>query len=472
MGANTMIEQTEKNPKLQQKLKTRHVTMISLGSIIGAGLFVGSSAVISLAGPSAFVAYAFTGVLVMLIMRMVGEMAAAHPVSGSFVEYARMAFGNWAGFSTGWLYWYFWVIVVGFEAVVGGQIINGWFPDFPVWSIALVLLIVMTAINLLSVGSFGEAEYWFSGLKIIAIVVFIAVAAAYAFGPWPGSSASISNLFNHGGFFPHGIVAFLSSIVVIIFSMTGVEVIAIAAAESADPERSMQQAVKSVIIRVLAFFVISTFLIVVIQPWTEVVPGKSPFVTTFDTIGIPGASTMLTIVILVAILSVINAGLYTASRLLFVLSLRGEAPKTLTHVSARGVPIKGVLFSTLIGYACVIIAALWPDTVFLFLINSSGAVFLFIYLMICLSQMKLRKRWVAEGTLKFRMWGHPWLPLAVTACIIAVIVSMLFEDSTRISLMQCLISVAFILIVFVIMNKFKQNRFNISTSQNAVSETE
>ncbi|HEN8712467.1 MULTISPECIES: amino acid permease [Pseudomonas] len=433
--------QSEHDPRLKRSLKTRHISMLALGGVIGAGLFVGSSAVITSTGPGAFLTYAITGIIVALVMRMLGEMAAAHPTKGSFVDYARMAFGRPAGYMTGWLYWYFWVIVVGFEAVVGGQIINGWFPDIPVWVIALGLMISMTLLNMMSVHSFGEAEYWFAGVKVAAIVVFLLVAGAYVFHLWPNSTASFDNLTQHGGFLPHGVGALFTGVVVVIFSMTGVEVATLAAAESEDPTRNIRKAVNTVMLRILVFFVLATFFIVVAQPWTSLTPGKSPFVTTLEHIGIPGAGEMLTAVILVAVLSVLNAGLYTSSRLLFVLASNDEAPRWIAGVNKKGVPVRGVLASTLVGYGCVVIAALWPDTVFQFLINSSGTVFLFVYLMICLSQLKLRRKWVEEGSLKFAMWAHPWLPLLVTASIIAVLVSMAFDPSMQMSLLQCVIAI-------------------------------
>ncbi|MCV4343767.1 amino acid permease [Pseudomonas capsici] len=436
--------QTEHDPRLKRALKTRHISMLALGGVIGAGLFVGSSAVIASTGPGAFITYAITGIIVALVMRMLGEMAAAHPTKGSFVDYARMAFGRPAGYMTGWLYWYFWVIVVGFEAVVGGQIINGWFPDLPVWVIALGLMIIMTLLNLMSVHSFGEAEYWFAGIKVAAIIVFLVVVGAYVFHLWPGSTASFSNLTDHGGFFPHGVASLFTGVVVVIFSMTGVEVATLAAAESEDPSRNIRKAVNTVMLRILVFFVLATFFIVIAQPWTALEAGKSPFVATLEHIGIPYAGDMLTAVILVAVLSVLNAGLYTSSRLLYVLASNDEAPCWIAGVSRKGVPVRGVIASTLVGYGCVVIAAIWPDTVFQFLINSSGTVFLFVYLMICLSQMKLRRQWVREGTLKFAMWGHPWLPLLVTASIIAVLVSMAFDPAMQISLLQCLVAIALI----------------------------
>lgn len=229
----------------------------------------------------------------------------------------------------------------------------------------------------------------------------------------PDSTASFSNLTAHGGSFPHGVGTLFTAVVVVIFSMTGVEVATIAAAESAEPDRKVRRAVNTVMIRILTFFVLSTFRIVVAQPWTLIVAGTSPFVTTLEKAGIPGAGTILTAVILVAVLSVLNAGIYISSRLLFVLSENNEASYRIARVNRCGVPVWGVLASTLVGYGCVVITALWP-----------GTVFLFVHLMICASQLKLRSHWEREGLLKFHMWGHPWLPLAVTGIVIAVLVSM------------------------------------------------
>lgn len=335
---------------------------------------------------------------------MLGEMAAGQPTTGSFADYSRLALGDWAGFGVGWLYWYFWVIVVGFEAVVGGQILNGWIPGIPVWGFAAGLLIVMTAVNLRSVGSFGEAEYWFAGIKVVAVVIFVVVASLFVVGLWRGGSGSFGNLTANDGFLPHGVGPLFTGIVVVIFSMTGVEVVTIAAAESSEPAKVIRRAIGSVVFRILGFFVLSTLLIVCVQPWTEIRPGVSPFVTTLDTVGIPGAGTVMQVVVLTAVLSCLNSGLYTSSRMLFVLARNRDAPRWVTRVNRRGVPTRGVLACTAVGYACVFIAYLWPDTAFTFLINSSGAVFLFVYLAICVSQLRLRRRWERGPSL------NGWLP--------------------------------------------------------------
>ena len=376
---------------LHKGLRQRHLTMIAIGGVIGAGLFVGSGVVINETGPSAFLGYALTGVLIVLVMRMLGEMATANPSTGSFADYARRAMGGWAGFSVGWLYWYFWVIVVGFEAVAGAKIITYWF-DAPLWLLSLGLMVLMTATNLFSVSSFGEFEFWFAGIKVAAICVFLALGALFVLGLWPGKSMDFSNLTAHGGFFPKGVSAVFAAIVVVIFSMVGAEIATVAAAESDNPERAIAKATNSVVLRVAIFFVGSLFLLAVILPWNSTQLGASPYVSAFKAMGIPFAADLMNAVVLTAVLSCLNSGLYTASRMLFVLAARREAPAQLISVSDSGVPRVAILTSTVVGFLCVIAAAVSPDTVFLFLLNSSGAIILFVYLLIAVSQVVLRRR--------------------------------------------------------------------------------
>src|SRR6201988_4614494 len=222
-------------PTLKKALSQRQLTMIAIGGVIGAGLFVGSGVVIKDTGPGAFITYALAGVLIIMVMRMLAEMAVANPSTGSFADYARNALGNWAGFSVGWLYWYFWVIVVGFEAIAGAKIIQYWI-DIPIWLSALVLLVLMTATNLFSVSSFGEFEFWFAGIKVAAIVVFLGLGSLFVLGAWPRHGIDFSNLTAYGGFFPHGVGAIFGAVSVVISAMVGAEVATIAAAETANPE--------------------------------------------------------------------------------------------------------------------------------------------------------------------------------------------------------------------------------------------
>ncbi|WP_078314800.1 amino acid permease [Mycobacterium sp. D16Q16] len=434
---------------LQHSLQKRHLTMIAIGGVIGAGLFVGSGATIKAAGPAAFLTYAITGVLIVLVMRMLGEMAVANPSTGSFADYSRRALGDWAGFSVGWLYWYFWVIVVGFEAVAGGKIVQDWWPDTPLWLIALVLMVAMTATNLFSVRSYGEFEYWFASVKVLAIIAFLVLGTMFVVGWWPDKQMDFSNL-TKGGFAPNGTGAIFSAIVVVVFSMVGPEIATIAAAESKDPARAISRATNSVIYRIGLFFVGSIFLIAVIVPWDSPTLGTSPFVTAFKTMGIPHADNIMRIVVLTAVLSCLNSAMYTASRMLFVLAGRGEAPRSWLRVNSRGVPVHAILASSFIGFVCVILAYVAEDTVFLFLLNSSGAVILFVYFMIAISQLVLRPR-TPPDKLIVKMWGYPVLTILTAGAIVAILVAMGFQDGTRSQLWASLLSWAVILIAFVVL---------------------
>jgi len=429
-----MAESTE----LKRGLKQRHLTMIAIGGVIGAGLFVGSGVVINETGPAAFLSYAITGVLIILVMRMLGEMATANPSTGSFADYSRRALGGWAGFSVAWLYWYFWVIVVGFEAVAGAKIITFWF-DAPLWVLSLVLMVLMTATNLFSVSSYGEFEYWFAGIKVAAIIVFLVLGTLFVIGFWPGQSFDVSNMTQQGGFLPNGFGAIFSSIVVVVFSMVGAEIATVAAAESHDPEKAIAKATQSVIFRVATFFVGSMILLVIIVPWDSNELGASPYVAAFQEMGIPYADHIMNAVVLTAVLSCLNSGLYTASRMLFVLAARREAPMRLITVNRRGVPVWAILFSTIIGFLSVIAAYVSPDTVFLFLLNSSGAVILFVYLLIAISQFVLRRQ-TPDEELKVKMWFFPTLTILAAIGIVAVLLQMGFTDKTRSQLLLSLLS--------------------------------
>lgn len=427
-------------PKLGGELRQRHITMISLGGIIGAGLFVGSSATLSAVGPAASVSYLAAGIVVLLVMRMLGEMALAVPGVGSFTEYARIGLGDWAGFTSGWLYWYFWVIVVAAETVAGAGILQRWVP-FPAWMIGLVLLSVMTFINLLSVKSYGEFEFWFSSLKVAAIIVFIVVSASWVFG-FGHARDAWHNLTALRGFAPFGVASIFAAVPTVIFAVCGAEISTIAAAESDNPERSVAAITRSVIVRVITFYVGSIFLIACVVPWDRIVAGHSPFVTALEVIRVPAAADIMNAIVLVAVLSALNSGLYVSSRVLFRLAGRHDAPAGLLRLSAARVPRGAVLLSSVVGYVAIVSAIVSPQGVFLFLVNASGAVMLLVYLGTALAHIGIRRRLEREGVgMALPMWLFPWLSYAVVAVIIGVLAAMYADASLRPQLVATFASV-------------------------------
>jgi len=412
-------------PELSRTLQPRHVTMISIGGIIGAGLFVGSSASIALTGPAIVLSYLLTGALVLLVMRMLGEMALALPAVRSFTEFARLGLGPWAGFVAGWLYWYFWIIVVPVEAIAGATILHSWL-GLPTWLLGIVLMAIMTAVNLMSARSYGEFEFWFASIKVAAIVVFIALAAAFALGYTSPSGPTFANLTRYGGFMPKGWVSVLAGAVTVYFSLTGAEITTIAAAESSEPARAVARMSSSVIVRILTFYVGSVLLIVTVVPWIEVRPGVSPFTLALTTMHFRWASLAMSAIILTAVLSCLNSAFYVCSRVLFVLAEHGDAPQWLVQLNARRVPSRSVWIGSLAGVLGILAAITSPQTVFAFLVNASGALMVFIYAIVTLAHIRLRRAREARGEPEpaLTMWFFPWASYAALGGMAAVLIAM------------------------------------------------
>lgn len=462
--------------KLQKSLKMRHLMMIAFGGSIGAGLFVGSGAIIQITGPAAVFTALMAGILVILVMRMLGEMVVAKPSLGSFSDYAREALGSWAGFTVGWLYWYFWVIVIAVEAIAGAAILRDWlFPNASLWALNLILLVVLTITNLFSVKAYGEFEYWFSLIKIVAIILFLAIGGSYVLGLLPGTELDFSNLTSHGGFTPNGSAAVFIAVATIIFSFVGSEIVTIAAAESAESERAVVKAVNSVIVRILTFYVGSVFLIVTIVPWNDGQALTNPYVSALKVIGIPGADMIMNLVVVTAVLSCLNSGIYTASRMLFALGDKGDAPKWMLDVTKNGVPVKAILTCTIFGFLSVIMAFVSPETVFQFLLNSSGAIAIFVYLLIAISQLRLRKKIEREmpERLKLRMWAYPYLTIGTIVAMVTIIGTMGFNADTRSQLILSLLSAIVVILLYVLKtNITKKKSASVDTIENEVSKVD
>lgn len=446
--------------QLAKVLRRRHIRLIALGGAIGAGLFVGSGVVIGAAGPASVVSMLLAGILTALIMRMLSEMAVALPVVGSFYVYARQTLGQRAGFTTGWMYWYFFVVVVAVEAVAGGRILHAWMPAVPLWLLSLALMLMLTATNLVSARSYGEFEYWLSSIKIIAIVLFLSAGLLWITGRWPHSTPGLSNIYSHGGFAPMGWAAVLVAVVPCVAFYTGAEIVTIAAAESNQPEHAVARSMKSIVLRIIAFYVGSTFIVVAVRPWNAPGVDTSPYASALSALSIPAVGTVMNILILIAVLSCLNSAMYTSSRMLFALSQNGDAPSYFSLLSGQGVPRRAILLGTVVGYFSVSATYFWGDVVFSFLVNSYGAVALFVYLIIAIAQLKWRRDLGpdSQAKLKLKMWLFPWLSYLTIALMATVLIAMGVVESTRSQLLMSALTLTVILLAYHISSRSSKTK--------------
>lgn len=432
------------------KLKDRHIAMIALGGVIGAGLFIGSSAAIAAAGPAILLTYLGTGLLVVIVIRMLGEMLLARPGIGTFIDCIRTAHGNWAGFLSGWLYWLFWVVTIGAEAIGGAIAMQDW-VNLPVWVLAPFLIIAVNLINLVSVRVFGECEFWLSLIKVATIIAFCALgllSLSHFVGPHP---KIIHNVFNHDGLFPHGWGAILATVPTVLFSMIGSESATVAAAESENAEENLARVTRTIGVRVTLFYLLSVVLILTLVPWTSIEPGYSPFVTVMRHIGVPGAATLMQIVVFTAILSCLNSSIYITSRTLLGLAELHDAPKWFATLSRSHVPQRAVTFSSLIGLVVAFCSILSPKLIFAFLLGATGAVMLLIYGLIVSSHRVFR---LADP--QNRVFTLPFgtvLNLGTLAAIGLVVIAMLVQADGRQTIIASLVSVAAILGLYALCRK-------------------
>ncbi|MFE1576635.1 amino acid permease [Streptomyces fradiae] len=418
---------------LSHGLKQRHLSMIALGGVIGAGLFVGSGAAIAAAGPSIIVAYAISGLLVMLVMRMLGEMSAANPASGSFSVHAERAIGPWAGFTAGWAFWFLLCVAVGLEAIGAAKIVVGWLPGVPEWSMVALFMLVFCVTNLAAVKNFGEFEFWFAALKIAAIAIFLVIGLLAILGVLPGTdSPGMTNLTGKGGFLPNGVDGLIVGLLASVFAYGGLETVTIAAAESERPVEGVAKAVRTAMWRIAVFYIGSMAVIVTLLPWNSDSLAKGSYVATLEHLGLPAASEIMNVVVLIALLSAMNANIYGASRMACSLVARGQGPKGLGKISG-GVPRVAVLTSSVFGFACVLLSYWRPDDLFMWLLNMIGAIILVVWFFIAVSQLVLRRRLEKEAPEKLvvRMWAFPYLTWAALAGIAAVFILMARDPGTR-----------------------------------------
>ncbi|MGA2708360.1 MAG: amino acid permease [Steroidobacteraceae bacterium] len=440
--------------ELSRSLKKRHLTMISIGGIIGAGLFVSSSTAVIAAGPASFISYGIAGALILLVMRGLAEMATALPRVRTFTEFARAGLGDGAGFMVGWLYWYFWVLVVPVEAIAGAKILQQWIPLSPLL-IGLGLMAVMTAVNLMSARSYAEFEFWFASIKVAAILVFIAISASFAFGWISPNGATFHNLSAYGGFAPHGWIAVGATVPIVFFAMTGAEITMIAAAESSQPGLAVARMSTQVIGRILLFYVGSIFLIVCVVPWNLVRSGESPFTLALNAMHVPGAGLIMSAIILTAVLSCLNSAFYVSSRVMFVLAASGDAPQGLVRLNKRRVPVVSVLMGSAAGFLGIIAATQAPQAVFDFLVSSSGALVVVIYMVIVIAHMVLRFRRQKdrEPAPPVNMWWFPWLSIVALLGMGTVLMAMAFTPGMQADFKASCVTVLVSIIAYLIVKQ-------------------
>jgi len=371
---------------LARSLRLRHIAMISLGGVVGAGFFIGASTPIVTAGPGALVSYAAAGLMILLVNLCLRDMALRVPGHGSFVSQVRFALGVRAGFVAGWTYWLVWVTTLGIEVMASASLLAP-VVGLPYWLVEVVVLAVMTAANLLAVRAYGEFEYWFAMIKIVAIAVFILIGLGHLLR---GTTPVVANVLGSGGFLPHGWVALLAAVPAIVFSMSGSEVATLAALESDAPDRNIATATRSVALRIVGFYLVSVALILCLVPWTSLTAGQSPFLYVLNRLGVPYAGVAMEVVIVTAMLSTLNSGLYATSRVLFELAERRDAPGFFLRLEPRSQsPRRAVLVSALGALLVAATAIVSPGAVFAFLLSATGSFIIFDDILIVWARMRL-----------------------------------------------------------------------------------
>ncbi len=423
---------------LARDLQNRHIQLIAIGGAIGVGLFLGSAKAIQTAGPAIILNYIIAGVFIFLLMRALGELAMYRPISGSFSVYASEFIGGWAGFFTGWTYWFMWTVIGMAEITAIGKYVQFWNPEVRTWIPALIALIVMYLINLIAVKLFGEVEFWFALIKVVTIVVLIIVGLFIIFTGIGnhGHPTGFSNLWMHGGFIPHGFWGMLLALQMVMFAFIGVELVGVTAGEAKDPEKTIPSAINGVIWRILIFYVGSLLVIMAIYPWINLNGQESPFVLTFERIGIPAAAAIINFVVLTAALSSSNSGIFSSGRMLYNLAKARQAPSGFSKVSGHNVPARAITASSFLLLIGVALNYFIPEKAFTYITSIGTVGGVWTWIMIVYTHLKYHQQ-VKAGKIKrshFRMPGAPFTNWLVLLFLVFVIIFLWFDPDTRIAL--------------------------------------
>ena len=423
--------------QLERGLSNRHVQLISIGGAIGTGLFLASGKSIDIAGPSVLLAYALVGMFVFFIMRSLGELLLSNLNCHSFIDLAYQYLGRRWAFITGWTYWFCWITVAMSDLTAVGLYMRWWFPSMPQWIPALCMLIFLVILNLLSVKLFGEIEFWLSLIKVIAIIALIGVGLYMVLVQYPikgGHTASFSNLYRDGGFFPKGFSGFILSFQLAVFSFTGVEMVGLTAGETKDPEKVLPKAINNIPIRILLFYIGSLAVIMAVQPWNTIDPAKSPFVTVFSSIGITMAASIVNFVVLSSAASACNSALFSTSRMLYGLAKDDNAPKKLASLSRASTPALALIVSSIVVGITVLLNYIMPEGVFNLISGISTMCFLFIWGIIVVCHMKYLKNTKEENRPAFKLKGARLCNILSLLFIFLIVIICAILESTRVSI--------------------------------------
>ncbi|MGJ5837175.1 S-methylmethionine permease [Bacillus sp. G402] len=438
-----MEQAKDQSQQYQRKMTSRHLFMLSLGGVIGTGLFLSSGYTINQAGPAGTIlAYLVGALIVYLVMLCLGELSVAMPVTGAFHTYATKYIGPGTGYTVAWLYWLTWTVALGSEFTAAGLLMQRWFPDTSVWMWSGVFAILIFLLNAFTVKFFAESEFWFSSIKVMAIILFIILGGAAMFGLIPlkdGEAAPFfSNFTGDGGLFPNGFLPILMTMLAVNFAFSGTELIGIAAGESVNPDETIPRAIRTTVLRLVLFFVGTIVVLAGLIPVEEAGVIKSPFVVVFDRIGIPYAADFMNFVILTAILSAANSGLYASSRMLWSLSEERTLPKKLAKLTSKGIPLNALILSMIGGILSLLSSVIAPETVYLVLVSISGLAVVVVWMGIAASQFMFRKKFLQDGgqlhDLSFRTPLYPVVPIAAFLLCLASVIGIAFDPNQRIAL--------------------------------------
>ncbi|MFI7859447.1 amino acid permease [Pseudomonas promysalinigenes] len=438
-----MSGQNMHSGELKRGLKNRHIQLIALGGAIGTGLFLGSAGVMKSAGPSMILGYAVCGFIAFMIMRQLGEMIVEEPVAGSFSHFAHTYWGGFAGFLSGWNCWVLYILVGMSELSAVGKYVHYWWPEIPTWVTAAAFFVLINAINLMNVKFFGEAEFWFAIIKVVAIVSMIGLGAYLLTSGNGGPDASVSNLWSHGGFFPHGVSGLVMALAFIMFSFGGLEMLGFTAAEADKPKTVIPKAINQVIYRILIFYVGALVVLLSLTPWDNLVAsidasggsyGSSPFVQVFSMLGSDVAANLLNFVVLTAALSVYNSGTYCNARMLLGMAEQGDAPASLAKVDKRGVPVRAILVSAAVTLIAVLLNYLMPQNALELLMSLVVATLVINWAMISYSHLKFRQHLDRTGQKPlFKALWYPYGNYLVLAFVVLILGIMLMIPGIQVS---------------------------------------